>query len=57
MTWGMIFLILSAIIFLALGFDIVQDTGKIHLRDVGWGFIPLGILTHGYSIPVNFTRS
>lgn len=57
MSLGAICWAISAIIFFLLGFDLVQDTGKIHLDLIALGLIPAGLLLSGYAVPIRISNS
>jgi hypothetical protein len=57
MSMGSICFALSAFLFLLLGFDVINSTGKVDLVLVAAGLVPLGLLLSGWVIPINFNRS
>jgi hypothetical protein len=57
MTFGQICWAIAAVLLLLLGFDIINSTGKVDLVLVALGLIPLGLLTNGWAIPINFQRA
>lgn len=52
MSVGQICWALSAFLFILLGLDIIQDTGKVNLTYIAAGLVPLGLLLSGFRIPV-----
>ncbi len=55
MSLGAICWAISAVILIALGFDIINSTGKVDLFVVCVGLIPLGHLLAG--LPIAWPRS
>lgn len=51
MSFGHACWAVSAILFLLLGVDVIQDTGKVHLVLVAAGLVPLGLIFSGWVIP------
>ena len=51
MSFGHICFAISAILFILLGFDVINSTGKVDLVLVSAGLVPLGLLLTGYLIP------
>lgn len=56
MSFGHICFAISAVLLLLLGFDVINSTGKVDLVMVALGLIPLGLLTSGWVVPLNFNR-
>lgn len=52
MSWGSICFAISAFIFILLGIDFIQDTGKVHLILIAAGLVPLGLLLNPFPLPV-----
>ncbi len=56
MSWGSICFVVSAVVFLLLGYGVIADTGKVHLILIAAGLVPLGLVLSGIPIPITFTR-
>lgn len=56
MSVGVFFWVVSALLFLLLGFDVINSTGKVDLELVAAGLVPLGLIFAGWVVPVNFTK-
>lgn len=56
MSIGVFFWAISAALFLLLGFDVVQSTGKVDLVLVAAGLVPLGLMFSGWVVPFTFRR-
>jgi hypothetical protein len=52
MSWGAICWVISAVIFFALGFDLVNSTGKVDLVLLAAGLVPAGLVLSGYTVPL-----
>ncbi len=57
MSVGVFFWVISAIILLGLGFDVINSTGKVDLFVVALGLIPLGLCFSGWTVPINFNKA
>lgn len=56
MSIGVFFWAVSAILFLLLGFKVIESTDKFDIVMVATGLIPLGLCFSGYVVPVTFRR-
>lgn len=56
MSFGLFCWAVSAILFLLLGFDIINSTGKVDLVLIAAGLVPLGLCLSGWTIPVVIRR-
>lgn len=54
MSLGAICLVVAAVLFFLLGFNVINSTGKIDLVLIAFGLFVTGVLLRGVVLPIHF---